>query len=237
MSTRWLVLAVLIPLVGSFSVKISGVDGYPSVSDTFVLASDVMLGPEAGAVRVPNVVVRWCPQGRPVAEGGRIQALVGRLIGRAGVGLSWAGCNDRDPGALPSGPFATESVAVRLVATSPASLADDHPALGESLIEQARGILATVYIDRVERLAHDAGVDPATLLARAIAHEIGHVLLGTIGHSPRGLMRARWSVAELRRDAFADWVFSGREARGMRAGARRRANRDRLLASSVAPKP
>lgn len=212
--------------------------GAATLVATAKTTAETIAAVRAGGVPVPSVVVRWCPQGRHTAEAGPVQSLVGRMIGQAGIDLSWAGCTDRDAEALQRGPFAlTESVAVRLVATAPVSLGDDHPALGESLIERAHGILATVYVDRVDRLARDARVDPATLLARAIAHEIGHLLLGTTRHSARGLMRARWSVAELRRDAFGDWVFSAQEAQGMRAGARRRAVRERLLALGAAPEP
>src|SRR5262249_33280866 len=34
-------------------------------------------------------------------------------------------------------------------------------------------------------------------LGRALAHELGHYLLRSKAHTPRGLMRARWPVGEL----------------------------------------
>ena len=61
------------------------------------------------------------------------------------------------------------------------------------------GVLATIYIDRVEWLAHEAGADSRALLGRAIAHELGHLLLATTTHGPAGLMRAFWSQDEVRR--------------------------------------
>lgn len=42
-------------------------------------------------------------------------------------------------------------------------------------------------------------------LGRALSHELGHYLLGSKAHAPRGLMRANWSSREvfaLRRDGF-----------------------------------
>ena len=54
------------------------------------------------------------------------------------------------------------------------------------------------------------------LLGRAIAHEIGHLLLDTNQHASTGLMRATWSRSELRRDKPADWHFLGDEADTMR---------------------
>src|SRR5258706_1025054 len=90
--------------------------------------------------------------------------------------------------------------------------------LGTSMVDVAgqAGTLATVYHDRVRWLAVEANVDDGQLLGRAIAHEIGHLLLGTATHGQTGLMRARWLRAELRRDLPIDWVFSAVEGSSMR---------------------
>jgi hypothetical protein len=82
--------------------------------------------------------------------------------------------------------------------------------LGYSVVDsrQKRGTLATVFVDRIRMAALRTRLDPARLLGRAMAHEIGHLLLGTTGHSRAGLMRARWSDLDLRRDAAADWLMS-----------------------------
>src|SRR6185503_14952467 len=71
-------------------------------------------------------------------------------------------------------------------------------------------LIAKVYPDRVASLARGAGADPADLLARAIAHEIGHLLMGNSRHSARGLMRAVWSREELRRNAPPTGSFQRR---------------------------
>src|SRR5262249_54227570 len=79
------------------------------------------------------------------------------------------------------------------------------------------GTLATIYADRVAWLAGEAGADMPTLLGFAIAHEIGHLPLGTNAHSGTGLMRALWSRAQLRRNDTADWLFGRSEAARMRS--------------------
>lgn len=76
--------------------------------------------------------------------------------------------------------------------------------------------LATVFVDRVAAVARAAGGDPRQLLGRAVAHEIGHLLLNKTAHSTHGLMRAVWSAAEVRRNLPTDWRFQAREARTMR---------------------
>ncbi len=74
--------------------------------------------------------------------------------------------------------------------------------LGEALLDTRRrkASLATIYVERVERLARDSHADPAVLLGRAIAHELVHALTGRGTHAPHGLMRAVWSVWEVARD-------------------------------------
>ena len=78
------------------------------------------------------------------------------------------------------------------------------------------GSLATIYLDRVQELAALAAVDESELLGRAIAHEIGHMLIGRPDHSRTGLMRAVWVSGELRRGVPTDWLFSGGEAAELR---------------------
>jgi hypothetical protein len=80
------------------------------------------------------------------------------------------------------------------------------------------GSLATLYADRIAAHAAAAGTDPGTLLGRAAAHEIGHLLMGTTGHARRGVMRARWSQADLQQRLAREWRFSAQEAQQMRDG-------------------
>ena len=49
------------------------------------------------------------------------------------------------------------------------------------------------------------------------AHELGHLLLGTAGHGDHGVMRAGWSVQDLRRSAVTEWRFSSDEGARLRA--------------------
>ena len=84
------------------------------------------------------------------------------------------------------------------------------------------GILATVYYESVRAVAHASGVVPSQLLGRAIAHEVGHLLLPGRGHSPTGLMRAPWAFEELTENRREDWVFSPIDGRHLRLAAGRR---------------
>jgi hypothetical protein len=90
--------------------------------------------------------------------------------------------------------------------------------LGEASLDMGAGsgVLATVHVDHIERTAALSGVDASMLLGRAMAHEVGHLLLGTNAHSRRGLMRARWSADDLRRNDGADWTLTENDAAAIR---------------------
>jgi len=99
--------------------------------------------------------------------------------------------------------------------------AETWAVLGNSLVDatnQGGGSLCRIFVDRVHNLAASAGVDRGTLLGRAMAHEVGHLLLGTNEHSRYGLMRPRWDAAELTRDDFLDWTLSRAQGERMRRG-------------------
>ena len=90
--------------------------------------------------------------------------------------------------------------------------------LGQAFIDtrEQAGVLATVFVDHVELIAALSETDAALLLGRAIAHEVGHLLLGTNAHSIRGLMRAQWTAADLRRHASTDWALTTEDAAAIR---------------------
>jgi len=143
------------------------------------------------------------------------------ILAEAGLPAEW-----RDCGALVSpGPCfgGTDTLTVRIV-REPTGAVQREPgerrqALGYSVIDVARrtGALATIYMDRVEQTARGAGADVTTLLGRAIAHEVGHLLLRSNEHSERGLMRAVWTEREMARNTPKDWVFDAPERRQLRS--------------------
>ena len=105
-------------------------------------------------------------------------------------------------------------------------------------VQQGAGTLATLYADRIESLANRTRVDPGTLLGRAVAHEIGHLLLGTSSHSRAGLMRAGWSDREIQRDVTADWTWSPGDVIAVHRGAVLRERRLRpttVMAGAIRP--
>jgi hypothetical protein len=156
----------------------------------------------------------------PFEELAAARAEAGHIFGKAHILIEWKDCRvpGRNEGAACTEPMLTGSdLLLRLVERTPAD-AERIVALGESMLDRGQrgGVLMTVDLFPVRAVAARASTSIPALLGRAIAHEIGHLLLGS-GHHPRlGLMRALWSQDELRGLKPAHWGFSSREAARMR---------------------
>jgi hypothetical protein len=69
-------------------------------------------------------------------------------------------------------------------------------ALGYALPDAQTGVHATIFYDRIERLIEPMVISMPKILGQAMAHEIGHVLLGSMEHSPAGIMKAHWGKSD-----------------------------------------
>ena len=78
------------------------------------------------------------------------------------------------------------------------------------------GCYANLFYDRALLIHETSQVSVATLLGHGIAHEIGHLLLGTNSHAPAGIMRARWQPADLASASKGSLLFSTLESQEMR---------------------
>jgi len=149
--------------------------------------------------------------------------LANAALASASVELTWQICGVSVPRPLRCDTRATRAeLAIRIVRLPSAHQRDGALRLGDAFIDSqlGRGVLATIYVDRVALLAQRTGIPLHTLLGRAIAHELGHLLMATNTHGPVGLMRAFWSQDEVRNSRTADWTFAPRDARAIATGAK-----------------
>jgi hypothetical protein len=177
---------------------------------------------DGAAVILDGLLVRvYDATGAPTPERKRAYVRAGEILERVELEPAWLECPlgaARRPAACDV-PLAPGEIVVRLVRAS-AQTDRAHPrTVGYSLIDSrtGTGTLATVFVDRVERLSAHAGSDRAALLGRAIAHEIGHLLLGTNAHSSEGLMREVWTFDDVRRNRAEDWQFTRAEREHLQA--------------------
>ena len=79
------------------------------------------------------------------------------------------------------------------------------------------GYNADVFWNRVQQTQATSKVDAALILGSVMAHEIGHLLLGSNAHSVNGIMQAHWKYSELRRISMGNLEFLPEQAKRMRA--------------------
>jgi hypothetical protein len=141
------------------------------------------------------------------------------ILRRADLSVDWVQCRARRDGPVPvvcDQPLSSGDVVVRLIEGSDKETGERR-ALGYSLFD-ANGVsgFATVYVDRVDWLAKRAQYPRAPVLGRAIAHEIGHLLLRSNAHTETGLMREVWTAEQVARNRREDWTFSADQGGDLR---------------------
>lgn len=78
------------------------------------------------------------------------------------------------------------------------------------------GSTVRVFLKQVQDFARVYRIDLGTMLAHVIAHELGHLFLGT-SHAPEGLMQAGWDKTLVREAATGSLTFTDSQAQRIRA--------------------
>jgi hypothetical protein len=147
-----------------------------------------------------------------------------KIFSRTGVQLTWLDYSLDDKEEVESGqtcgpPFGPADVRLRILSDRLTELRGTHPSsLGLALpcTDADGGCFVNVFYQRAEELAKDGALGLAKVLGHAIAHEIGHLLLGSNAHSASGLMRAKWGPKDLQRADKGDLRFGAKEAELLR---------------------
>jgi hypothetical protein len=159
----------------------------------------------------------------------------GRILGQAGLRVSWLGCSV-GPSLAPQDicrrtPQATE-IRLRVL---PAPVLDkfEDSVFGFAI----HPVLASVYYEFALRRARrdDADFELPVILGCVMAHELGHLLLGSNSHSDRGIMLSRWEVNQVRQLMMGALLFTPEQSKLMRLEAQVRADRQNLTYSSSTP--
>jgi hypothetical protein len=85
------------------------------------------------------------------------------------------------------------------------------------LSADGKGCYADLFYERIVELQMKTRTLTAIILGQAMAHELGHLLLGTNSHSRDGLMRAQWNRGDLAQAARGNLLFSAEESTRMRS--------------------
>ena len=141
-----------------------------------------------------------------------------RVYRKAGVAISWVECKSARMKAeadvrCQDSPSATH---LNLRIVQHASEASDG-VFGVAFISaEGTGAYTDISYNSVEELDREWHVGVARVLGHVMAHEIGHLLLGSNAHSRQGIMCPSWHRDELRRASMGALLFSEEQARFMR---------------------
>ena len=147
----------------------------------------------------------------------------GRILAEAGLRAVWLECpvGPSTPGPQGLCEKAPEATDLRLrVLGAPVTNKFQDTVFGFAV----HPVLASVYYEYAGRRAKsdDAEFEAPIILGCAIAHELGHLLLGTNSHSDSGIMQPRWESNQFRQLMIGNLVFTTEQSKLMRKQARTR---------------
>lgn len=147
--------------------------------------------------------------GSSASQAERALIIAGLPLERAGVSVRWVACPAQPECASE---LTDDTLVLRLrIASLPLSSGWDR-VLGTTVAGDQGGQYATTYAKAVQAVASESNVSMHLVLGHAIAHEIGHCVLGR-RHAVSGLMRARWTRRDMEQIRRATLNFSLEEAR------------------------
>lgn len=148
------------------------------------------------------------------------------ILGQAGIGLVWVNCvagiadwTSKDP-CLHESPGAFQ---VSITADKP-----PHTTPGMVGFTEVEGS-AGVYYPTVVLRARYFFIDASKLLAAAIVHEVGHMILGANAHSSQGLMCALWGPEQFELIGAGKLEFSREQAKLLQREVKRRFSAEQHL--------
>jgi hypothetical protein len=145
------------------------------------------------------------------------QGRASEIMRQSGISLTWLDCGfpaNRKPDSNCSAISYPAHLSVRIVAKLSPLKAD---IFGQSFQDAAgEGNYVLVYYASIKAFRAATTVPAGELLGCVVAHELGHLLLGTASHSATGLMSAVWQDPELRQVVRGNLLFTGGEGEHMR---------------------
>ena len=139
-----------------------------------------------------------------------IQAKLPDCPGPASEAREYPACHAGTPSTLLVVTIIPRTMAVRGL--------DSPLELGAALLDNPHPFASYAYVffERVKRRAEIKNCDPAILLGYAMAHEVGHLLLGKDAHSSQGIMSPAWSKKELDQAQKGELNFTPAQVEKMR---------------------
>lgn len=141
----------------------------------------------------------------------------GRIFHNAGVEVEWLNCSAQDGNRSHTqcrDNRMSPGLVVRIIPHA-RTLGDDI--FGVSFVDHDSGTYADLFFEPIEQLhQQNRAISLAPILGDVLAHELGHLLLGSNAHSRDGIMQPHWTREQLHRVAMGQMRFSKEQAARMR---------------------
>jgi hypothetical protein len=144
----------------------------------------------------------------------RAEGEAGRVLRDVGVEVIWLNCPQDGPHEASLGLCSEASFPSHLhLHILRASRGLKASTVGISFsAEDGKGCYADLFYEPIQQLQDETHASASVILGHAMAHELGHLLLGTNSHSPSGLMRAHWTPDDLTNASKGSLRFSPKQS-------------------------
>jgi hypothetical protein len=145
----------------------------------------------------------------------RAEGIANRILQQAGIEITWFSCGggSRCETGLDHDHASVQNLSLRVV-TCAKTLSNS--VFGVSFLgSDSTGKYGDVFYNTARSLSESTHIHLGDMLGHVIAHELGHLLLGSNAHSQLGIMRPHWSSGELRSITMGRLLFTPEQARSM----------------------
>jgi len=146
-----------------------------------------------------------------------------RILGKAGLQTVWLDCHPGHSGVDSLDPcrkpLEATDIVLRVLSQSIQNKFQDT-LFGFAVVP----VLASVYYDYAMHLARsdNAQFEIPIILGCVIAHEVGHLLLGSNSHSVSGIMQGHWERGQVRQAMTGTLLFTPEQAKRIQAETQKR---------------
>jgi hypothetical protein len=153
----------------------------------------------------------------------RAEREAGRILGKAGLQTVWLDCpaghSAPDPEDPCQEPLEATDIALRVLSESTQNKFQDT-VFGFGVVP----VPASVYYDYAVHLARrdNAEFEIPIILGCIIAHEVGHLLLGSNSHADSGIMRGHWERGQIQQAMTGALLFTPEQAKLIQAESQKR---------------
>ena len=169
------------------------------------------------------------------------EQIAANILRKAGVDTVWLACSTgevmRSEAECPR-PSSPLDLTLKLVTSAKAKnfgLVEDAFGFAAGSEDKEFSCYAWVFYDLLQESAVKLQVSSAHILGNIIAHELGHLLLGTNAHSNWGIMRGRWADKQLLAADRGELGFSNTERGKIQSGVAARHQAQILAQAQQAP--